>query len=244
MQWFKNVNISTKLLVSFMFILILSAALGIFQIVRLSAISKTAEDMAKTQLPAMLSISKISDLFGSYRRGELLEILSDKKEDVEKYIKRNQETLEKLKSEQTNYLKLIDSEEEKKIFAEFSQALQLYLAENPKIVELALENKDAEASVLARGASSKYFNQALKVIDTVMAAQTRQTVAESTSMVNISSKSRVLVAIALVVCIIIGIIQSTVISRIISRPLRDLADKAGHIADGNLNIAVTVDSRD
>ncbi|MEI6207469.1 MAG: MCP four helix bundle domain-containing protein, partial [Desulfuromonadales bacterium] len=244
MQWFKNIRIGSKLMISFMFILTLSAALGIFQIVRLTTITTTAEDVAKTQLPAMLSISKINDLFGSYRRGELLEILSDKKEDIEKYIKRNNETMEKLKSEQAVYEKLIDSEGERKAFAEFIQALQLYLAENPKIVALALENKDAEASELARGASSKSFNQALKALEAVMNAQGRQTVDHSNTMANISSKSRITVAIVLIICIIIGVILSTIISRMISAPLRELADKASHIADGNLNIAVTVDSRD
>jgi methyl-accepting chemotaxis protein len=244
MQWFRNANISSKLIISFLFILGLTAALGIFMILRLNAISSTAEDVAKQQLPSLLSITRISDHFGSYRRGELLEVLSDKKEDIEKYIKRNKETQEKLQSEQQIYEKLIDTEEEKKNYAEFVTALQLYLAENPKIAALALENKDIEAGELVRGASSKYFNQTLKALEAIMSAQVKQTVAESTSMASSSTASRIWIIIALFVCIVTGLIEAIVIARILSAPLRDLARKAEQIANGDLNVTVEQTSRD
>ncbi|MEI6207459.1 MAG: methyl-accepting chemotaxis protein [Desulfuromonadales bacterium] len=244
MQWFRNLSIGTKLMVSFLFILSLSTVLGVFQIIKLTGINTISEDISKNKIPALLSISKINDFFGSYRRGELLEVLSDKKEDVEKYIKRNQETLEKLKSEQASYEKLIDSPEEKKIYAEFNQALQLYLAENPKIVALALENRDVEASALARGASSKYFNQTLKAVQTLLELQSKQSVEQCGSMVSISAKSRIITAVALIICIIIGVIQSTIISRMISAPLRDLARKAEQISSGDLNVTVIQASND
>jgi methyl-accepting chemotaxis protein len=244
MQWFRNANISSKLIISFLFILGLTAALGVFMILRLNTISSTAADVAKQQLPCLLSITRISDHFGSYRRGELLEVLSDKKEDIEKYIKRNKENQEKLKSEQLIYEKLIDTEEEKKNYAEFVTALQLYLAENPKIADLALENKDAEAGELARGASSKYFNQTLKALEAITSAQVKQTVAESASIAASSADSRIWIIIALFVCIVSGLIEAIVIARILSAPLRDLARKAEQIANGDLNVTIEQTSRD
>ena len=244
MQWFKNLTIGAKLLISFLSILTLTAALGIFMVIRLGVISHTAEDVAKQQLPGLLSISRISDYFGSYRRGELLEVLAEKQEDIEKYIKRNKETQDKLQSEQAAYEKLIDSEGEKKHYAEFAKSLQLYMAENPKIAELALENKDAEASELARGASSKYFNQTLKALEAIMAAQVKQTVDESASVVTISAASRTWIIIALIICIIAGLIEAAVVASLLSAPLRDLARKAEQIASGDLNVTIKQTSHD
>ena len=244
MQWLRNINIGVKLIISFLFILGLTAILGIFIILRLTSISTTAEDVARQQLPAMLAISKINDLVGGFRRGELLEIISTKQEDIEKYVKRNKETLENLKSEQQAYEKLIDAEDEKKLYSEFTNSLQLYLAENPKIVELALANKDAEASELARGASSKYFNQALKAIEAGMALQLKQTVAQSTSVAAISAASRIWIIIGLIVCIVIGLIAAIVIARTISAPLRRLVLVATAIAAGDLTTKVEVTSQD
>jgi len=244
MQWYRDLSISAKLIISFMFMIMLTAALGIFMITRLNSISTTAEDVANQQLPGMLSISKISEYFGSYRRGELLEVLADKKEDIEKYVKRNKENQEKLNKEQAVYEKLIDSENGKRSYVEFAKALQLYLAENPKISELALENKDAEASELARGASSKNFNEALKALEAVKDAQAKQILTETKTMTSISARSRTLIIIALSFCIVIGLIEAVVIARLLSTPLRDLARKAELIANGDLNVTVEQSSRD
>jgi len=243
-NWFRHLNISTKLMLSFLFILTLMTILGMFMVLRLNTISSATEDMTKNQLPAMLSISKINDLFSSYRRGELLEILSDKQEDINKYVKRNEETQEKLKSEQFVYEKLIDSESERNSFAEFTKMLQMYIGENVKILALARENKDSEASELVRGDSSKYFNQALKAIKVILDSQVKQTVKQSTTMTTISATSRTWVIIALFACIIIGLTEAVLIARMISAPLRELAGKAGQIASGDLNVSVDIHSRD
>jgi methyl-accepting chemotaxis protein len=244
MQWFRNSSISSKLVISFMLVLMLTAALGIFTIVRLGAIGNTANDVAHTQLPALLSISKIKDYFGSYRRGELLEVVSANKEDIEKYVNRNRENQEKIAAELAKYEKMVDSDGEKKLFGEFVSSLQLYLAENPKIVALALENKDAEAGELARGASSKYFNQSLKAIEGIMALQVKQTVDESIAMADKSSAARKWVIGALVVCMVAGLLVALVVARLMSAPLRDLARKAEQIASGDLKVTIEQNSSD
>ncbi|MDU0460632.1 MAG: methyl-accepting chemotaxis protein [Geobacteraceae bacterium] len=244
MQWLNNLNIRTKLMVSFMAILMLTVLLGVFMFYKLTKISTIADDVAKTQVPAMLSIAKINDFFGSYRRGELLEILSDKQEDINKYSKRNQETHEKLKNEILVYEKLIDTAEEKKHFADFTDALQSYLAENPKILALALENKDVEASELARSASSKQFNLALKALEAVMASQVKQTTSHSVTMSVVSDSSRTSMVYILIACVVIGMIEALVIAGMLSAPLRDLAKKSEQIAAGDLNVTVSANSRD
>jgi methyl-accepting chemotaxis protein len=244
MQFFRNYSISTKLLLSFMSILMLTAALGIFMIIRLGAISRTAEDVAKSQLPALLSISKINNHFGSYRRGELLEVVSNNKEDIEKYIARNKETREKLSAELAIYGKLVDSVKEKKDLTDFMRFSQLYLAENPKIVELAQENKDAEASELIRGKSSKYFNQSLKALEEIIASQVRHTVDQSIYMDTNSTASRKWIIIALIICLATGWIVALLIARHLSVPLRNLAHKAEQIASGDLNVIIDQTSSD
>jgi methyl-accepting chemotaxis protein len=244
MQFYKNYSISTKLVLSFMSILMLTAALGIFMIIRLGAISRTADDVAKSQLPALLSISKINNDLGSYRRGELLEVISNNKEDIEKYIARNKETQEKLSSELAIYEKFVDSEKERKDLTNFARLLQLYLAENQKIVVLARENKDTEAGELIRGESSKYFNQSLKALEEVIASQVRQTVDQSIYMDTNSNASRKWIVIALIICLTTGWIVALLIARLLSVPLRDLTHKAEQIASGDLNVIIEQTSSD
>jgi len=244
MQWFRNFNIGVKLIISFLFIIGLTTMLGIFMIVKLNYVIKKTDDMAQQQVPGLLSISRINDLYGSFRRGELLMVISNAPDDINKYIKRNQETLEKLKQSQATYEKLIDTDEERKIFTDFTKSLQLYFAENPKIAALAFENKDAEASELIRGDSSKYFNQALKTLERLVENKSKQATDESRHMAVISSTARTWVIIALIACIIIGLFEAIIIARQISAPLRDLARKAEQIAKGDLNVTVEQTSHD
>jgi len=244
MQWFNDRSINSKLIIAFMFILVLTAALGGFMVARLNSITIKAEDVAQKQLPGLFALSKVSDAFGSYRRGELLAVLSDKKEDIDKYAKRNQEALEKLNKEMAAYEKLIDTDAERKAFKELTAALPQYLAESPKIIALALENKDAEASEVIRGASSKQFNAGLKALATATEAQVKEVTAESQAMVTTSTNSRTWIIIALVACIVAGLVEALLIARLLSAPLRDLARKAEQIADGNLDISIEQCSRD
>jgi methyl-accepting chemotaxis protein len=244
MQWFSNLTIRTKLILSFMTLIMLTAALGVYMVVQLTGISATAEDVAKRDLPAMLSITKISDFFGSHRRGELLLIISEKKEDMEKYSKRNRESQEKLAREQEILEKYLDTDSERKDFAEFSASWKSYLAEDPKIVAFAMENKDAEASELARGASSKFFNQALKSLENLREQQIKQTIGSSQTLASVSAKSRTMISIALSLCICFGLVQAFVLARMLSAPLRDLTLKAAQIADGDLTVSIEQSSRD
>src|SRR5450631_2146168 len=229
MQWFRNFNIGTKLVLSFLLILGLTALLGIFMIVKLNFINVTSKDVAKQQVPGLLSIAKINDQFGGFRRGEMLMILSKNQEDISKYVKRNQAAFDKIKNEQAAFEKLIDTEEEKKMYGEASKAMQLYFAEYSKIVQLAQDNKDAEAAVLIRGESSKYFNQTLKALEAIVEDQTRQAVTATQNMATSSSAAQIWIVIALAACIAIGLLEAVLIARIISAPLRDLARKAEQI---------------
>jgi len=244
MQWFKNLSINTKLIVAFMFLIGLTGALGAFMIVELTAIARNADDVAQKQLPALFTLSKMSEAFGSYRRGELLAIISEKKEDIEKYGKRNQEAQERLTKEMAAFEKLIDSEAERKSFKEFSDALPLYLAESPKVLAAALENKDAEAGELVRGASSKHFNASLKALNATIETQVNEVDKETKTGATISAKSRTLIVIALIVTIIIGLLEAFTIAKLMSAPLRNLADKAEQIAGGNLHISIEQTSND
>jgi methyl-accepting chemotaxis protein len=244
MQWFKDRSINTKLIVAFMSLLALTVVLGGYMIMELASITTKAEDIAGKQLPGLLSLSKMSDGFGSYRRSELLAVLSEKKEDIEKYQARSQEALEKLNKEMATYQKMVDSGDEKKAFKEFSEALPLYQAETPKIMALALENKDAEAADLVRGASSKHFNAALKGLQKTTEAQVKEVVSTTKEAVQVSASTRTGVMVALAVCMVFGLLEAVVIARLMSAPLREMARKAEQIADGNLNITIESNSRD
>lgn len=240
----KDISIGAKMVFAFLLIILLTAFLGVFMIVKLNQINTKAENVSQQQVPAILSIYKMNDYFGSFRRGEQLMIVSEKPEDIDRYVKRNKEMGDKLLQEKAAYEKVVDSEEGKKLYAEFSESLQMFLAESPKIAELALQNKDIEAGELVRGASSKYFNQALKALQAVAEYQGKHATEVSRQTSAISATARLWIIGVLVACIVIGLVEALVIAHLFSSPLRDLARKTGQVAAGDLTVSIDQTSND
>ncbi|GFO66472.1 methyl-accepting chemotaxis protein [Geomonas limicola] len=244
MQWFKDLKIGTKLVCAFMFLLALNVMLGVFMVVELNKITSQSEDVASHQIPAMVVLSSLSEAFGSYRRGELLAVVSEKKEDVEKYVKRNEEAVEKINKFREAYGKFVNTDVERKNLSEFNTALEPFLGESKKIMALALENKDVEAGELVRGTSSKQFNIALKALQGSMEAQVQEATKEAKATVATSSSSRTLIIVALLASVLVGLAEAFTIARIMSTPIHDLAQKAEQIAAGNLDIEIEQRSHD
>ncbi|MBC8019321.1 MAG: MCP four helix bundle domain-containing protein [Verrucomicrobia bacterium] len=131
-----------------------------------SRLTTIVTQTAGSDIPSIHSVTLIDSLLGSHRRGEMLMLLATEKVAKEKYIKRNDESAEKLAKELAAYEKIIDTDAEKKLIGEFKSAWGAYLAEYPKIKELALQEVSGEdTSKQILGASSKSFNLALAALE-------------------------------------------------------------------------------
>ena len=120
---FRHLSISTKMILTFLVVIALTAVIGIFAIVQNSRLTTIVAQTAGSDIPSIHSITQIESLVGSHRRGEMLMLLATEKDIKEKYIKRNEETMEKLSKEQAVYEKILDNESEKKLFGEFKLSL-------------------------------------------------------------------------------------------------------------------------
>jgi methyl-accepting chemotaxis protein len=241
---FSNLRIGTKLILTSMVVILLTAILGIFAIIENTRLNTIAKDIATIQIPAIQAIANMNALVGSYRRAELLMTLASDKQDQEKYIKRNKETLEKLKKEQATYETLMDTEDERKGYADFKKSWEAYLAEYPKIEQLALENNDEDAAKLIMGTSSKMFNQALAALEGIAKFNVDQTQKQSNLCFKINSTALIGISILLVVCIAIGLVLAVLMARKISKPIAYLARKAQLIAEGDLSSRIEQRSND
>ncbi|SNB46824.1 methyl-accepting chemotaxis protein [Geobacter sp. DSM 9736] len=244
MQFFRNLSINAKLVLSFLAVLCLTIFLGMFAISRIGAISAITKDIDKEKLPVVQGLSKVNSLVGSYRRGELLLTLSQDEEGKQKYIKRNAEAAESMKKELAALDKSLVDGEEKRVHEEFKSAWAKYLAEAPKIAELALKNETEEAAALIRGESSKQFNAAIKAIEKNEELQFRHTQEQADSALQLSTSSRLWILGVLCGVVAAGLVLAFVIARLISAPIRDLSQKASAIAGGDLSIVVEQRSRD
>ncbi|BCS54287.1 methyl-accepting chemotaxis protein [Geobacter sp. SVR] len=237
-------KIRTKLVIAFLVVNFLTLLVGLFSIQKISQLLTISTDIASAQVPTISAIKEIDSLVGGYRRSELLMVLAKEQQDIDKYVKRADEAAGKLKTKMAGYEKLIDSEEERTAFEVFKKELAEWQAVHPKIVALALQGQDGEATSLILGDSSRHFNAAIKSLDDSLNANIKQIGTESSESLRINSSARLWIVIALIVTIILGLVIALSTARKISTPIADLAHQARQVADGNLAVTIEQSSND
>ncbi|MGE3550220.1 MAG: methyl-accepting chemotaxis protein, partial [Geobacter sp.] len=240
-----KLTIATKMIITFLIVILLSSVLGIYAIVQNSRIGTLASEIATTQIPAIHSVTAMNALLGSHRRGELLMVIAPQPADKEKYAQRNESMTEKFKQEQAAYEKLLASPEEKAVYDEFKQAWETYLAAYPAIKDAAQQGADqATSAALIMGASSKSFNQALAALDKLEKFAIDQSEKESSRALAISKTTRVWIILIIIANIGVGLLIIISFARSMTRPLKQLASGAEKVATGDLGVQVEVDTGD
>jgi hemerythrin-like metal-binding protein len=242
---FRHLSISAKMILTFLVVIALAAVIGIFAIVQNGRLTSIVARTAGSDIPGIHSATLIESLTGSHRRGELLMLLATDKSSKEKYVKRNEEAVEKLSKALSEYEKLMNSEEEKRLYNEFKAAWGVYSAEYPKVKELALQGGSSEeVSKLILGASSTSFNQALSALDRLEKYNIEQTQRESNGALAIANTTMVWIIVLLAACVLIGVAFVVRSSRAMSAPLKRLSVDAEQVASGDLGVVVEVGSDD
>jgi len=242
---FSNLTIATKMIITFLIVIMLSSALGVYAIVQNGRIGTLTNQIATTQIPAIHSVAAMNALLGSHRRGELLMVIAPQPADKEKYAQRNEDMTGKFKQEQTDYEKLLASAEEKAIYADFQQAWKAYLAAYPAIKEAAQQGADQATSAgLIMGQSSTSFNQALAALDKLEKFYIDQSEKESSRALAISKATRLWIILIIIANIIAGLLIIITFARSMTKPLKELASGAEKVATGDLGVQVEVETGD
>lgn len=235
----RHLSIGTKMILTFLVVIALTAIIGIFAIVQNNRLATIVGQTAGSDIPSIHSITQMEGLVGGHRRGELLMLLATDKDVKQMYVKRNEESVEKLVKEQGNYEKLMDTDEEKKLYGEFMSAWATYLAEYPKVKELALQGGSSEEMAkMIFGTSSKSFNNALAAMDGLQKISIEQSNKVSNGALAIAKSTTVWIIFLFIACILIGVTIVILFSREMSGPLKRLSADAELVASGDLGVVV------
>ena len=244
MQWFSNLKMSTKLIVSFASVLTLTLVVAIFSIVQLGRVNQTSTDMEINWMPSVRAASDMNTNTSDFRIAALQHILSVDARDMDRYEQEMAKIMAQFQKNRREYAALITSPEEKKMYEAFLKNWEEYLAEHNKVLALSRANANEEATKLARGNSQVQFDEASadlgKLVDLNVAGG-RQASANGNTMYD-NARAWIIglsaVAIALSVAIVVVVLRS-----VRSQLGGDPAYAAGivrRIAEGDLNVHVEV----
>ena len=234
MSWFNNLRIGPKLYLTFAITLALTVMLVVFAITTITRQNAVIGDLADNQITGIRAAAQLDALVGSFRRGELLAGIAQQDAAREKYLKRMASDLEKIRSQQAVYEKLIDSDAERKTYDDFKKAWGSYAGENPKIIDLIRQQKIVEVDAAIRGDSSTYFNAAITALKANQDAQIRIAQDQSKEVYKSNQSACLWIGCGLIIFTLAGFLLSVTAAKKICKPIERLALQASLVAAGDL----------
>jgi len=247
MQWFHELKLASKLILSFLVVAILSAAIGGIGIYQLKVADARSNFLYQNK---MKRVEYISDI---YARFELVRVkLRDAimAEDLAGFDVANQAInaqTDTIVTEADKYEKLLTSRDDSDLYAKFKQTRANFRTAVDVVLGFAKEQKDAEAKA-ANKAGAPAVAAYDKAVDDIVEQCSRQaeTVANEThSAAETAVRSLLLIiAVGFFLAIALGIFLTRIITKQLGGEPDYAASVVRKVAEGDLTVDVQVKSGD
>lgn len=245
MKWFYDLRIATKLITSFLLVLVLTAMTGVFAIIQLGLVNETATEMRDNWLPSVRVVSGIRFFVANYRVKELRYLMADSPTEQAQYEQEIVDARKEVETRMARYEKeLISSPVEQALFDTLKTNWNSYLNTSKNLLAESRQGLKEQTSVILKGDSKRDFEQIssdlVKLVDLNDAGAT----AANQRGNEIYANARLSIIAAVLVALLVGIALALFISRIISTPLKRAVDVASQLAEGNLAVKIEGGSKD
>ena len=245
MNWFKNLYIAKKLLLSFLCVLALTAILGIFSISQLAKVNNASSEITRDWMPAQKTLGDIKLLYVRLRGTESqLAIYEGDLDAMNGLIKRSQAILTGLDKTMKDYEQSIDTAQEREIYPVVKKQMAEFLGEHAKIVAAFLAKNNAEGRDLFLGQSNKLYPEILSNLDKLIKVNQEGGEAATKGADDTFSQGRIWVISMLVAALAIGLGLALYVANIIATPLKEAVAIAQRVAQGDLTADIKPQSRD
>ncbi|EJL86988.1 methyl-accepting chemotaxis protein [Herbaspirillum sp. CF444] len=244
MKWFYNLKIATKLIATFLSVIVLVLGLGVFAIVQLDKVNTASTDISTNWLPTIRTLAQLKFTAARIRSFEQQHIMaSDPKEfdDIEQNVNKQIDTLLALRKK---YEGQITEPEERAIYPDVVKAIDIFVGEHPKIIALSRQNKDQEARALFKGDSTKNYRQMVELVDKLVDVNDNGSEKSSKTADETYASARIWIIGMLAVCVAAALALAIWIARLISQPLGEAVKVARQVADGDLTADIRQNSND
>jgi methyl-accepting chemotaxis protein len=242
MNWFNRLRLASKLGITFAAVLALTVLVGAISIHEIAKVNETSLRLSSHWMPGIRVIEDIKSQIARIRTRELQYIISTDPAEMDKYDKVIAQDLDDLKRMQDDYVKLLESPEEKQGYAEFLDMWQRYMAEDAKVRAAARQNDDALAKTLIRGESNKLIVALRKNVDKAVDMYTEGGRSAALAGSHRYESSRTLIIALVCGCVLLGAAGAALLTRWLMRRLGGEPDYATdivkHIAAGDLSLHV------
>jgi len=244
MQWLKNLKIGTKLLSSYILLLLLMGGVGYLGVTNMGMINGMLDDLYTDNLVPILQIDEANIELIKFARNHYRLVISRDRAEMEAYKKRIEENVTNIDKVLGEYATNTLSDKEKDLLGKFRTAFAAYRESATKIPELALAGDKDAAIAHMLGDAAKLGAAPDELLGQLAQTnrETAKTSAEDSDAVYRQSRNVMYIIIGCAV--LLGMIIGIVLSRMISKGITQCADFGMALSRGDLSGALSIDQKD
>ncbi len=159
MKWFYDLKISTKLITSFLVVLALTAAMGVFAIIQLGQVNQAAQDIKENWMPSMRAASGMRFFAANYRLKENRHIAADTAQEKAQMELEAADARKQFETRLATYDKLVVSDEDRQLFNSATATWAAYLKSSSELFDMSRQNLEAQARAMLKGDSKTHFDE-------------------------------------------------------------------------------------
>lgn len=238
MNWFLNLSLKVKLVLSFAVVSLIAGIIGVIGVVNLNKLDETGITMYERNTKPL---GEIGDAAVSYQRIRVNLrdlVLATDADEIKKYSDKINELEKNMNENLVSFEKTIKSQEVRKEFDDLKKALEAYQPFTKQMIDLAGQNKDQEAISVMRGAAAQSAKDVDENIKALVALKTKLAAELAKEDHALARNAIVLTAVLAVLGVAIALGLGMFVAGLIARPLRSLARQAEQIAEGDLTVNI------
>jgi methyl-accepting chemotaxis protein len=239
MKWFHDLPIARKLAVGFALTTLMTIALGVFALVRLNSVNAELAEMASNDIPSVQHLGEVRAQLGEFRTFELAQLtMLDQADKVADYNKRMDATAKTVRDELAAYAALPAGDQEKALYKKVAADLDGYFAANGELRAAVATGDGALAQQISddksRPARRKMFDD-LKELGAFSSNLMQGKIADA----NATHRKSVAAIITTILLLSgLAVAMGFVISRAITRPIRQAMTAIQAVARGDLSVNI------
>lgn len=244
MKQLSKLQVRTKIILSFLVVALLCGTMGVYGIFSLKSIEKSDAELYENMTVPLSQIGELSTEFNRARVDIRDAIIAQSPEDIQTKIASIEERRNRIDELTADFEKTILSDKMRDEYNKLVDAKKIYRQEFDKVIELAKQNKDAEAIYLlsSDGAAGKASKNEQDIIENIVSMKIQD--AGTKSETNIITADRTIkITIGLLACImILFILVGAYASALIAKTLRRAVNIMNNVSDGNIKALTALDN--
>lgn len=239
----KNMKIGKKLLLAFLLVTILSSIGGVVGIIMMTTMDAQYSHALRSYGFAQGDAGLLDADFNSDRVLMRDMIIKTDSAGMQATNTSLNQTVEKIKQDLAKLKPEMITAKEQSDFNAIQSNLDSFLPAQNQVVQLALVNKNTEAESLMSEQCVPLANKVSTAINDLISGKTSSGNQIAEKLKSNGHVSEVLIICVIMIAIFLSTVIAFVISREISRPVAELAEAAGKMAEGDLSVKIKSHSK-